>query len=51
MDYIVNRFALPSQVKVEACFVLERQDRIVSELNQVFNNDYLFIARDPTALK
>ena len=24
MDYIVNRFALPSQVKTEACFVLER---------------------------
>ena len=33
LEYVVNRFALPPIIKVESCFVLERQDRIVTELS------------------
>jgi hypothetical protein len=51
LDFLVNRFALPPFIKLEACIVLERQDRIVSELSQIFNNDYLVIMKDPTVGK
>ena len=47
LDFLVTKFGLPTKVKLEACLVLQSQDRVISDLSQIFKNDYVVIMQDP----
>jgi hypothetical protein len=51
IEHLVTKFGLPTALRQDACLVIERQDRIVSDLSQLFDNDYLVLLKEPAHLE